>query len=162
MILDSAIELTEKADELIFGDARIPHEVSNPVLRKVDNQICACFFVCVFDFEMLQSGIYERPIAWIALDALDGNLVGSFSCNENDFSSTSFSKSYSMEDSSAVMPDEDYYRQMDDYFNKAQRSIQSQEGFDLESYTEYMRMLLAITPKDFRIFYEELSDLIPD
>ena len=150
-------ELYSIAARIALGGAKVPHGVSNPVLRDVDGTVCVCYFVYAYGAEARETGLYPRPAEWIALDVAEGKLVGRYPCSEKDFSSAPYDRSYSMADSPASGKSEAYFTAMDELFEISRASIVASGSLDGEAYAGYLGKLLAVTPEDFRVFYRDLS-----
>lgn len=152
-------ELNEITAKTALGGAKIPHGISNPVLRNVGGIVRVCYFVYTYDKEAMQSGNYRRPTEWIALDITEGNVIGRFDCAEVDFTTMPFDAMYSMNDDSVVKPDESYFATMDQLFDIARASLIHGNKLDETAYSGYMNKLFAITPEKYRVFYKDLSNV---
>ena len=150
-------ELNAKIQGEVFGGAKIPHGVSNPVIRKENDQYYVSYFVYTYDKKNIDTGEYRRPVQWIIVDVKTGDIVKTYDCKENDFSSQPFDKLYSLNDSSVKRPDENYFEVMDSLFDTVRASIAFGDTIDLASYKAYFSNLLAITPGEYKGFYRELS-----
>ncbi len=142
-----------------LGGAKVPHGISNPVLRSVDGIIRVCYFVYLFDKKALDTGLYRRPVEWLALDMESGRLVGRYSCAKNDFSQESADKTYSLKDDSIAKPDDAFYAVLNRLFETCCASVLFANALDETTYAGYMNSVLSITPQDYRVFYKELSRL---
>lgn len=150
-------EMNRKAASYALGGAKIPHGISNPVIRNVDGCYRVCYFVYAVNREDIKRKMYSRPVEWLALDAQTGDLLGSYNCAEEDFSSQSFDQRYSLEDPKTAKPHEAYFSVMDALFDTVRASIVYGDAIDLDSYEGYMKKLLAITPQEYQVFYRDLS-----
>lgn len=152
-------EFNDIARSEALGGAKVPHGISNPVLRLVDGTIRVCYFVYLFDKEALETGLYRRPVEWLALDMKSGDLVGRYSCAKNDFSQEPANKEYLLKDSSVTKPDKAFYAVLNRLFETACASVLFAGTLDEATYEGYLSKVLSITPQDYRVFYEDLSQL---
>lgn len=150
-------EFNDVARSEALGGAKVPHGISNPVLRSVDGSIRVCYFVYLFDREALDTGLYRRPVEWLALDMESGDLVGRYSCAKNDFSNEPMDKTYSLKDDSVSKPDDAFYAVLNRLFETCCASVLLANMLDEATYMGYLNKVLSITPQDYRIFYKELS-----
>lgn len=150
-------ELNRKVQPAALNGAKIPHGVSNPVIRQEDGKYYVAYFVYTFDRNNMATKLYPRPSEWILADVSTGDVVGVYKCNEKDFSQQSFEKSYSLIDKNVKKPDEAYFNVMDNLFDTVRASIVYGNKIDEASYAAYFRDLLAITPEGYKVFYKELS-----
>ena len=61
-----------------LGGAKIPHSVSNPVLRVVDDVPYIAAFVYIYNRENIQQNKMPRPVHWIVADLASGDVVNEF------------------------------------------------------------------------------------
>lgn len=150
-------ELNAFAASKALGGAKLPHGLSNPVLRELDGNICVCYFVYTYNRQARETGLYPRPSEWIALSIEEGDLVGRFRCSENDFSTAPYDKTYSVKDASVSAQSKDHYAAMCQLIEEARSSVIATGCLDRKTYEDYLNKLFVITPKDFRVFYTDLS-----
>lgn len=150
-------ELNEKIQGEVFGGAKVPHGISNPVIHRENDQYYIAYFVYTYDKKNIESGAYQRPIQWILVDMKEGNIVFTYDCKNKDFSEQRFDKLYSLNDPTVKRPDESYFGVMDSLFDTVRASIAFADSIDMASYKAYLNSLMAITPGEYRVFYRELS-----
>lgn len=141
----------------MFQGMKIPHGISNPVIRKVEDKYFIAFFGYSYSKENILTKKYNRPSQWIIVDITDGNLIKNYFCSEKDFSQESKEKLYSLDDPNTKKPTKEYFEIMDHLFDTVRASVMYGETIDTESYRAYFNSLLAITPKEYRVFYKALS-----
>jgi len=150
-------EINQKARQFMFDDEKIPHANSNPVLREEDGKICIAYFGYTYDRQNLAEKKFKRPTRWLLLDIETGEVIKRMNCGERDFSAEPFDKLYSLNDPGVVKPTEDYFSIMDTLFDTARASVIFAKRLDKANYQAYLKDLYAITPKEYRGFYKELS-----
>ena len=150
-------ELNGMIQKKVFGGSKVPHGVSNPVIRKENGQYYIAYFVYTYDKKNIDTGEYRRPIQWLLVDVKTGEIVNTYNCQEYDFSTQSFDRLYSLIDDSVKRPNENYFKIMDNLFDTVRASIAYGNKMDIDSYKAYFSNVLAITPKEYKVFYRELS-----
>lgn len=150
-------ELNKKVQPAALHGAKVPHGVSNPVIRKEEGKYYIAYFVYTYERSNMASNMYPRPSEWILADIKTGDVVSVYECNEKDFSEQKFNRMYSLTDKNVKKPNEDYFTVMDNLFDTVRASIVFGNQMDMASYSAYLRDLLAITPEEYKIFYKELS-----
>lgn len=150
-------EINRKAKRFIFGDIKIPTGISNPVLYSESGKLYIAYFGYTFSKQNMIENRYSRPSRWILVDVETGELFKMFDCTEKDFSTQVFDKLYSLNDPKVKKGTEDYFKVMDMLFDTARASVIYGNAFDNSTYQAYLNNLYAITPKEYRVFYKELS-----
>lgn len=154
------IEINRKAKAHALGGAKIPHGISNPVIREHRGAYTICYFVYTLTHDQMKSKQYPRPSEWLAVDIKEGDLIARISCADEDFSQEPAGKVYSIDRTGCVEPTETYYKVLDTLFDTARASIVFSGEPDMRSYEAYFDKMLAITPKAYRVFYRELTSLV--
>ena len=152
-------DINKLAKSYALGGAKIPHGISNPVLRRIKDKVAICYFVYAYSRENMESKQYPRPCEWLELDIEDGTLIARNDCSQIDFSAQSGDSLYSLAASADGKATLDTFRILDMLFDTVRASIVFGGKMDLGSYKGYMKKLLGITPSDYRVFYEELSNM---
>ncbi len=155
-IRDIMTELNRK----VLGGAKVPHQVSNPVLRSVDGKIMIANFIYLYGKVNIQENNMPRPTYWTLTEIESGNLIKEINCKVHDFSAQSFDSLYSLANNETERPTIKYFEDMDALFENARKCYLETGTIDHAGYDEYMKKLLAITPPAYRVFYEELSAII--
>ena len=59
------------AGSYALGGVKVPHSISNPVIRRLDDgKYAIALFVYTFNREQIQSGKANRPLEWSSVPAL--------------------------------------------------------------------------------------------
>ena len=140
-----------------LGGSKIPHGMSNPVLRKQDDKYVIAVFFYTYKKEHLDAKQLPRPKYWTVADVETGKLLKENSCQDVDFSKQSFEELYSTEKLVSINPTPEYFSELFKLFNEVRDSLINTDKFESEKYSEYMDKMLAIVPPSYRIFYNELS-----
>ena len=142
-----------------LGGAKIPHCVSNPVLRLENDKLYIAAFVYTYNRENLQSNKMPRPIHWILADIESGETVWEYDCRNKDFSDAEFDVLYDLNDPDVKRPTREDFDGIYALFNEIiNESIQN--GLkSVEKYSNYLNRILEITPSNYQRFYKELSNL---
>ncbi len=150
-------EINRKARPLVFNGAKIPHNVSNPVICEEDGKYYIGYYGFTYTKENLVSKNHQRPSKWILVDIKTGELYKRYDCKENDFSKQPFDVLYSLDDPNLRKPDPAYFKSMEYFMDIVRASIISGGPIDMANYKAYLSRLYLITPVRYRIFYKELS-----
>jgi len=141
---------------LALGGRKVPHGVSNPVLRDRNGQLCMAFFVYTYTRDDLEKGMVRRPGSWMIADPVNGKLLEEISCGTEDFSNASKEERYSTDNPNGPKSREFFsetYRLLD-----AVRQEYSKTGkLDKETYRQYLETVLQAVPPAYHRFYRELS-----
>ena len=140
-----------------LGGAKIPHYVSNPVLRIVDETPYIATFVYLYNRENLQQNKMPRPIHWIIADIVTGNVVNEYDCRERDFSNASFEDLYDLNDPDVKRPTREEFVVIYSLFDSVRTEFINNGLRDVETYRRYLDKILEITPASYQMFYQELS-----
>ncbi len=138
---------------------KVPHGVSNPVLRRTEDGVCLAFFVYVYTKSHLDSLRMPRPSLWILADVRTGKILRRIPCGEEDFSSQPADKLYSVaypeRPAAGAGEFERLFRNLD-----AIRAQLCETGeLDGTAYAEYLSEMLCLVPPGYRVFYKELSSV---
>lgn len=148
--------IIKELGRVALDGVKVPHTVSNPVLRKENGKWYIAFFVTFYNKGNLDNKTMPRPSYWCLADIETGELVKRYDCKEKDFSSASFddlidisdfnSNHFSKEDT------EEFFRKFD---NARNAYILNDNNGD-RLYALYLRTLFEYTPVNYQIFYCEL------
>ena len=154
-----AMDVYQKIRPLALGGVKIPHGISNPVLRKQDNKICIAFFVYTYTRGDLQNGAIRRPTSWITTDLVTGEIRDRIQCADEDFSDASFTEYFSTNNPNAGKSTKEYYQSVYALLHSIRKTIIEKDSFPIDAYAEYMRSILEIVPPAYHRFYWELSNV---
>lgn len=154
--------IIRELDRVILDGVKVPHTVSNPVLRKENGKWYIAFFVTFYNKSNLDNKTMPRPSYWALLDIETGELIKRYDCREKDFSSASFDdlidisdfnqRQFSKEDA------EEFFRKFDNARNAY--ILNDNNGDSLYAgdrlYALYLKTLFEYTPVNYQIFYCEL------
>jgi len=144
-----------------LGGSKIPHGMSNPILRKQDGQYVIAVFFYTYKKEHLDAKRLPRPKYWMVADIETGKLIKENSCQDTDFSKQSFEELYSMEKPDLIKPTPEYFNELFKLFDEVRDSLIKTGTFNSDKYFEYMNKMLALVPPSYHIFYSELGEGVP-
>ena len=154
-----AMDVYQKIRPLALGGVKIPHGISNPVLRKRDSRICIAFFVYTYTRGDLQNGAIRRPTSWITTDLVTGAILDRIQCADEDFSDASFTEYFSTNNPNAGKSTKEYYQSVYASLDSIRRTIIEKDSFPKDAYAEYIRSILEVVPPAYHRFYWELSNV---
>lgn len=151
--------VVSKLNRAALGGAKIPHCVSNPVLRLEDNKLYIAAFVYTYNRENLQSNKMPRPIHWILADIESGDVIQEYDCRNKDFSDAEFDILYDLNDPNVKRPARDDFEKIYALFDEI-RNESTENGLQTtDKYFDYLNRILEITPSNYQRFYKDLSNL---
>ena len=141
----------------ILGGKKVPHSISQPVLHFEKGQYYLAVFVFFFDRNDIKKQEIKRPSRWALLDIRTGEIVENRTCSEYDFSNESFENSYS------IMPDAEYDLSKKyllstwGLLDSVRYELIARENVNTVIYYDYLTRVLNNIPREYQIFYKELS-----
>lgn len=138
---------------------KVPHRISEPVIRKQENVFVLAFFVSFYTKENIKNETLKRPAMWLTADILNGGIINRFNCSQYDFSKESFETVYSDKYDSMLNISREYYEKQYLLLDKIREMIILENKINSKLNIEYMNGILNITPHEYQIFYTELSQL---
>lgn len=143
-----------------LGGRKIPHGVSNPVLRRTeDGKVYLAFFVYLYNKSNLDVKKMPRPSSWILADISCGKIFSHISCAQKDFSSQSKDILYSVNYPQKPIVDANWYTELFQKLDQVRIEYCNNGRINEEVYKSYMDLMLTVVPPDYRIFYNDLSAL---
>lgn len=152
-----SMEVFQRLRPEAIGGRKIPHGMSNPVLRRSGEKLELAFFVYTYTREELHKGAIHRPVSWITADIASGQKNRMVSCKEEDFSSAPFAVLYSTENSNEA--DQDLYRNAYEMLDRVRKAWLKNGEILTAEYEAYLSEILKAVPSAYHRFYRELSKL---
>ena len=150
--------IVSKLNAKALGGAKIPHGISNPVLRMTADSLYIAVFVYTYKRENLQQNKMPRPIHWMIADIITGDPVNEFDCRQNDFSNAEFGELYDLNDLSVKKPSREDIAEIYSLLDSVRTEFINTGKLNAENYRRYLDRILEITPTAYRKFYQELSN----
>lgn len=143
-----------------LGGRKIPHGVSNPVFRKMDDgSYAAAAFVFLYSRDDLKNRTVKRPSRWITADIKTGQIISEYSCKDIDFSSAAADAVCSLDAADSTVYSKEYVDQTLAVFDLIMRKYNATGIFDRELNDVYMYMMLKMVSVGFKEFYRELNKI---
>ena len=150
-------EINKKARQAALGGAKTPHSISWPVLRRNGNQLVIAYYVSVYSKENLETKQFSRPVEWIALNVLDGSLIGRYNCRTKDFSKEPFENQYDFSQKAEEKADAAKAGTLYQMFDSVRKSYLETKVLDMMMYLQYKNAVCSLIPPSYRVFIRELS-----
>lgn len=154
----SSQEIIKNMKSKVLGGAKVPHNCSFPVIRKVDGEYKLAFFVQFFNREQLRNNVVQRPAYWCYADFKTGEGFVQNNCKEEDFCSAPYDRLYKKGSAGQAAEKKDIdalYIQLDEI-----RKHYLEEGIlDAFAYKRYLTDLFKLLPPGQVNFYKELSKI---
>lgn len=141
----------------ILNGAKIPHSVSQPVLRQEDGKWYLASFVFFYNREDIQIGMVNRPTVWALADLETGQLIREMQTKEREFSEASYDEKYSVRSDAEYDTSREYYDAAFAVLDTVREELLKTGNLNEEAYRNYMEKILANIPKAYQRFYRELS-----
>ena len=151
--------VVSKLNRTALGGAKIPHCVSNPVLRLENEKLYIAAFVYTYNRENMQSNKMPRPIHWILADVETGDVFQEYDCRSKDFSNAKFDVLFDLNDSNVKRPSREDFEEIYALFDEIRKDSTENDSQIIDKYYEYLNRILEITPSNYQRFYKELSNL---
>lgn len=140
-----------------LGGSKIPHSVSNPVFRKLENGSYAlASFVFTFSREQLRQNIANAPYEWIVIDSITGELITRNLCSNKAFSNQK-DDFVDLKPESSIKFSKDYSAYTINLFNGLLSIYQTNHIFDIGLNNAYMFMMLQPVSKGLKPYYNDLN-----
>lgn len=142
-----------------LGGAKVPHSMSNPVIRVEDGKPVVAVFVYVYKKENLVEKKMPRPYSWLIADIESGEVIKEFKCKEKDFSSEPFDAVYDLNDPGKKVPTKEDFGRIYGLFDSLRAQCIQSGACTPEMEEDYLDSILEITPSSYRVFYKDLTNL---
>jgi hypothetical protein len=156
--ISTTIIINKIASQALEG-RKIPHRISEPVIRKHEGIYVLAFFISFYTKENVQNKTSKRPAIWLTADIKCGEIINRYNCSLFDFCKESFDTVYSVKVDTSIVINKEYYEKQYLLLDKIREKIVLDNVVDTKLNTEYMERILNIVPDEYRIFYTELNVL---
>lgn len=150
-------ELNRKANLVLFGNVKIPHRVSFPVLRKEGDRFVFAVFAFFFDGDGIRAGRIGRPTVWAEFDLETGDLIGKWNAGERDFSDAGFDEKYDVHPDGTTSLSNEEIQELFGKLDRIRADVLDGVGFDEDEYRKYLESVVSGIPLEYRRFYFDLS-----
>lgn len=133
------------------------HRMADLVIREYAGQNFLAAFVTFFDHKSIETQRIYRPYTWLLMDYVTGDIIHVFETNLNEFSSAPYEQPLSAQPDGTYDLSEEHYREIYAILDEVRGQELKGEGFNKERYQEYLGEIKANTPKDFHVFFDDLS-----
>ena len=154
----SAMNIYQALNPLALGGRKVPHGLSNPVLRSRDGKLYLAFFVYTYSRQDIQNKAIPRPVSWMLADLETGKLVEEIPCSREDFSQAPAEGRYSTENPNGRMPG-DFYQKVFGMLDQLRQGYLQSGNLDTAGYQAYLNQMLRAVPPAYHRFYQELSKI---
>lgn len=154
-----SLRVFEKVSAQALQGKKLPHGVSNPVLRREDGTLYLAFFVYLYQKRHLDERRLPRPSGWLLADLASGEIVKRFSCAERDFSSQPQDALYSVDYPDKPAYTREQFAELYGKLDRARAACAGADGAGAQEYAAYFEAMLELVPPAYRVFYQDLSRL---
>lgn len=154
-----AKEAMRIAGSYALGGVKVPHSISNPVIRKLDDgKYAIALFVFTFTKEQIKSGKANRPLEWLLLNPTNGELIERVSCNNKDFSDDK-SECVELRASDNTKYSNEYAAITISIFDTMIKKYIEKNEFDKQLNDVYMYMMTKMVSVGLKSFYRDLNSV---
>ena len=155
----SSIRIFQTVSAQALQGKKLPHGISNPVLRREDGKLYLAFFVYLYQKRNLDEGKLPRPSSWLLTDLISGEIVNRFSCVNRDFSSQPEGSLYSIAYPDKPKFSQEQFGALYEKLDRVRDRYVKTGQLDAQAYQAYFDQMLELVPPAYRVFYRELSRL---
>lgn len=152
----SASEVVSLIGQYALTGDKVPHRISQPVLRMHNGKPCIATFVFFFNYQHLQTARVPRPSMWIVSDLQTGELIKRYECKENEFSFRSYEKLYDLAPGGEVQATKQYMTELYALLDEVRNELM-QGQWNAKKYQTYLSRLCKTIPPEYQVFYKDLS-----
>lgn len=134
-----------------------PHSLSHPVLRYSNGNLYIAFFVFFFNREQLERAKVKRPPLWIQSDIQTGEILHRNQSRDIEFSTADYESEFSIDAEFSLHHSDVYWKTAYFVFDLIRKIYIDTGEFHISLYNQYVNMLLATIPREYRRFFLELS-----
>ena len=133
------------------------HSVSYPVIRYEDGKLYLAVYAFYYDKQDITvDKKIVRPKNYALLNIDTGIIEETYDCRRHDFTTGDFNKKYDISDTISK-PSEKELEEAFAHLDKARELIKDSNPVFQKEYDEYMKVVMAQTPKEYQRFYRDLS-----
>lgn len=141
----------------LLKGVKIPYSISQPVIFVKDDKYSLAVFVFFFTKNDIESGMINRPTMWAIANIDNGDIIEIINTKEKDFSEASYNIKYDVRSNEGYDTSREYYDKAYDILDEVRRQIINKGIVNREKYDEYLNMILANIPEEYKRFYLDLS-----
>lgn len=153
----SSLEINDMMLKTALNGAKVPHSTSQPVIYKRGTDYHIATFTFLYTRDDINKGAVDRPTVWTMADLRTGEIIEEFQTKEVDFSNASYDKKYMIRSNNEYNTSNEYYEKAFSILDNVRKKIIYNDTFDKEAYANYMEMILANIPEEYKRFYKDLS-----
>ena len=150
-------EINDKLQKAVLNGSKTPHSTSYPVIRNESGKYYLACFVFFFTKEDIAVGKVNRPEVWAIADIETGEIIEERQARDNDFSDASYDIKYDIHGNSQYDTSRQYYEKAFAILDCVREKIISTGIFCKNEYRNYLDMILANIPDEYKRFYANLS-----
>lgn len=143
------------ADQAIMEGRKVPHSLSDPVLREEDGKLYLAFFVFFYSGAEVKAKLIKRPEIWAIFDLENGEMVSRRDCRIQDFSDASMDEKIDISDDFNV--EKDLYNKAYQMLDDIRTEVIDGKSLDIVKYESYLQLILSAIPVAYRKFFFDLS-----
>ncbi len=141
----------------MLNGKKIPHNVSQPVIRKEDGKYYIASFVFFYTEKELGKGMINRPTMWALSDLETGKIIKRYYTKDKEFSDAPYGNNYSLAINLSCKNVQAYYADTFRLFDEIRKEIINTGNLDKEKYNIYLNRVKSYIPESYKRFFTDLS-----
>ena len=150
-------EVKDILDHEALEGRKIAHGISSPVVICIDDVYVLAAYLFLYTSAQLRDKMIGRPSKWIIADLKTGHVLHRYDCFNVDFSDAPADRLYSIVPEADRNISDEYYHHTDELIDKVRADLLAGRGFDVDTHTEYVRLINANWPREYRRFLTDLA-----
>lgn|GEM_PF-2125321 len=154
----TSAEINRKLQKNVIADIKVPHGVSQPVLRYQDGKYYLAVFVFFYNSDDIKSGMVRRPCMWVLADLATGDIVKRFDTRDDlEFSNAPYDIKYNIRSDTKFDTSKEYYDKAFRLLDSVRIDLLTGKEFSTGMYNDYLEKIVANIPDEYKRFYIDLS-----
>lgn len=156
----TAAEINRKLQQTVLNNLKVPHGMSQPVLRYQDRKYYLAVFVFFYNSDDIKSGMVRRPCMWVLADLATGDIVKRFDTRDDlEFSDAPYDIKYNIRSDTKYDTSKEYYDKAFRLLDSVRIGLLTGKEFSKEMYNDYLEKIVANIPDEYKRFYRDLSKI---
>lgn len=156
----TSAEINRKLQKNVIADIKVPHGVSQPVLRYQDGKYYLAAFVFFYNSDDIKSGMVRRPCMWVLADLATGDIVKRFDTRDDmEFSDAPYDIKYNIRSDTKYDTSKEYYDKAFRLLDSVRINLLTGKEFSKGMYNDYLEKIVTNIPDEYKRFYRDLSKI---
>lgn len=155
--MELAKNITINLSKHIINGIKVPHSISQPVLRLDKGKYYLAVFVFFYSREDIEAGAVDRPTLWVIADIETGEIIEERDTKKIEFSDASYDVKYNVRADGQYDTSKKYYDDAFAILDSVRSKLITTGNLYKAEYQFYLDKIMANIPKEYQRFYRDLS-----